>query len=95
MKTLAALALGTAAALTISLAAPLSAQVQPDTSNDKTKVYAYQKRAPGTEPSSAPASTPRQVPTPSYASDEIPYGSQQWWRENERLFAGGDGGGGE
>ena len=92
MKIFSALALGTAAMLTVALAAPLGAQTQSGNSNDKTKVYAYQKRAPASEPVPAAAYPKRQVPTPSYASDEVPYGSQQWWREAERIFGGGDGG---
>jgi hypothetical protein len=91
LKAISALLLGTAAVLTIGLAAPLSAQMQPDNSNDKTKVYAYQKRAPASEPAAVATPPRRQVPTPSYASDEIPYGSQHWWRENERLSAGAGG----
>ena len=44
MKKLTGLAFGVAALLTVSLAIPLSAQTQSGNSNDKTKVYAYQKR---------------------------------------------------
>jgi hypothetical protein len=91
LKKLTALAFGVAALLTVSLAIPLSAQTQSGTSNDKTKVYAYQKRAPATESSPAAAYPKRQVPTPSYASDEVPYGSQHWWRESERISHGGGG----
>jgi hypothetical protein len=81
--------LGVAATLTVGLAAPLSAQMQSDNSKDKTKVYAYQKRLPETSP--AIAIPKREAVTPSYASDEVPYGTQSWWREREQL-TGGSGG---
>jgi hypothetical protein len=78
-----------AAVLTAGLAAPLNAQVQAEKNKDKTKVYAYEKRLPENSP--AIAVPKRQLPTPSYSSNEIPYGSQSWWREHESLFGGAGG----
>lgn len=92
MKLIAALSLTTAALLSAGLATPLGAQVQADKSNDKTRVYAYEKRQPETYPAAGVAAPQkRQVLTPSYSSDEIPYGAQNWWREREQL-SGGSGG---
>jgi hypothetical protein len=91
LKLIAALSLTAAALVTASLAAPLGAQVPADKNNDKTRVYAYEKRQAETPPAAVVAPQKRQTPTPSYSSEDIPFGAQNWWREREQL-SGGSGG---
>ena len=87
MKIFVAFSVGAAAILTLSLAAPLNAQVQAERNKeqDNTRVYAYQKRAQDAPPTGMQG---KQKQTPFYISNEIPYGSQTWWREHERMTGG-------
>ena len=89
LKIIATAALGAAGLLVLTLSSTL-AQSPTEKPKDNTRVYSYQKKAP-TEATPPGYVNQRQVSTPAHMSNDLPYGSQGWWREHERISGGGGG----
>jgi hypothetical protein len=83
--------LAVGASLALGLSAPLNAQAPQDKGKDQTKVYAYKKAAPNTQPGMQAPTAPKRA---NLGQQEIRYGSPEWWREADRYSAG-EGGGSE
>jgi hypothetical protein len=73
------------AAVALIAGTAVAVDAQSDPSKEQTKIYSYQKRAPGkASPAINANPSPQATATPLQFSTTSPYGSTDWWLERER-----------
>jgi hypothetical protein len=78
-------ALSALAAVALIAGTAVAVDAQSDPAKEQTKIYSYQKRAPGkASPAINANPLPQATVTPPQFSTTSPYGSTDWWQERER-----------